>query len=86
MGIKYKIDIPNIILNRLISKVRTSINEDIFVIGGQADLSHSSKIARFRNGIWSDMGDLQTARFGHNAIIHQDQIMIVGGYKSGSNT
>ena len=43
MGIKYKIDIPNIILNRLISKVRTSINEDIFVIEVNAKSSESNE-------------------------------------------
>ena len=57
-----------------------SINESIIVSGGyQYDFRHVSTVAEFKDNLWNQLGNLNQARLGHNSIIFDSEILIVGG-------
>ena len=54
---------------------------DFYVIGGLADSSYLSTIARYNTNTdtWTRLGDLVNARRDHDAIWSQDFLIVVGG-------
>ena len=58
-----------------------STNQGAFIIGGRMDSSnYVSTIACFNGNEWSLIGNLNSPRAGHSAIINGDNVFIVGGY------
>ena len=62
------------------------IREAFYVFGGRTEkASYDTQIGKLdANSVWSKVGDLQTGRYGHNAIFDGTYALIVGGY-AGSN-
>ena len=46
------------------------------VFGGN---SYEKTVAQFENDQWTKLGDLLQSRYGHNAIVFDGDILIVGG-------
>ena len=59
-----------------------SLESSVFVIGGACDASSrmdSSRIAKYTLDKWTEVGNLQTARYGPSAISNGNRIYVVGG-------
>merc|ERR1711990_267087 len=75
--------------NRIAYYSTTSTDESVLIIGGYTYGSPSiiSIIAEYKNGSWTNIGNLAQARYGHGAITSGSITMVVGGYPfSGSST
>ena len=59
-----------------------SIEGRVIVFGGWKYPSHIKTVAQFENDEWKKLGDLLESRGGHNAIVFDGDILIVGGYGS----
>ncbi len=58
-----------------------STSEAIFIIGGRTSYStDSTTIAEYRDGSWSNVGDLKQNRLMHSSIVMGSKIMTVGGW------
>ena len=62
-----------------------SIHDFVLIIGGQcqkstetSDETHSI-IAKFRNNVWTQVGNLMIPRRYHRSILMNDRIYVVGG-------
>ena len=64
------------------------IREAFYVFGGRTEkASYDTQIGKLdANSVWSKVGDLQTGRYGHNAIFDGTYALIVGGSRSGVST
>ena len=60
------------------------MDDRILVFGGLDECKGAplSTVAQFENDSWSRLGDLYTSRHGHNCIIIDSEVLIVGGYPS----
>ena len=56
-----------------------SRDSSVFIIGGGCDSSHTSRIAKYTLDAWTEVGNLQTTRYGPRAIQNGDRIYVVGG-------
>merc|ERR1712062_931759 len=58
-----------------------SINDSIIVLGGQTSNPSYivSSVAKFKDNVWTGLGNLNQARHGHNSITFNSDILIVGG-------
>ena len=59
-----------------------SRESSVFVIGGACDASigtGSSRIAKYTLDKWTEVGNLQTDRYGPSAISNGNRIYVVGG-------
>ena len=59
-----------------------SIGGRVMVFGGYASPSRIKTVAQFENDEWSKLGDLLESRRGHNAILFDGDILIIGGWAS----
>ena len=57
-----------------------STDDAAFIIGG---IGNENTIVEFRNNQWREHGSLQQGRYYHDSIIYGEQIVIIGGRKSG---
>ena len=63
-----------------------SMNDFVLIIGGQCQKNEDvgyeihSIIARFRNNIWTQVGNLMIPRRYHRSIVMNDRIYVVGGW------
>ena len=51
------------------------MNDSIIVFGGYS----STTVAKFKDNVWTGLGNLNQSRLGHNSIIFNSEILIVGG-------
>ena len=57
------------------------MNDSIMVSGGRGpSTSDKSTVAKFKDDVWTQLGNLNEARHQHNSIIFNSDILIVGGY------
>ena len=62
-----------------------SINDFVLIIGGYCQITvdrsreEHSIIAKFRNNIWTQVGNLMIPRRYHRSIVMNDRIYVVGG-------
>ena len=61
-----------------------SRDSSVFIIGGGCDSSHTSRIAKYTLDAWTEVGNLQTTRYGPRAIQNGDRIYVVGGERTQS--
>ena len=54
----------------------------VYILGGYCGGSATSRIAKFASNTWTDIGNLETARFGHRAIVNSGRVYVVGGYNA----
>ena len=54
----------------------------MIILGGYCDGSATSRIVKFEINTWTDNGNLETARFGHRAIVNSGHVYVVGGYNA----
>ena len=59
-----------------------SLDSAVYVLGGYCDGKASSRIAKFTINTWTDIGNLEQARFGHRAITDSGRFYVVGGYNA----
>ena len=59
-----------------------SLDSAVYVLGGYCDGKASSRIAKFTINTWTDIGNLEQARFGHRAITDSGRVYVVGGYNA----
>jgi len=71
---------------RIFKYATTSTEESVYVIGGLTEWDtyfsyrpHSSIVAKYSNGIWTNVGSLKQGRYGHGAITTEGMTMIIGG-------
>ena len=57
-----------------------STENAVFIVGGKADWGNTSKISRFQDKMWLQIGNLKFARHGHRALKYGDLVMVVGGW------
>ena len=83
---KLYVDPSELILSFSIFEYATaSTEESVYIIGGSTGVGHtsgrssSSIIAKYSDGIWTNVGRLKQGRHGHAAITSQGKTMIVGG-------
>ena len=60
------------------------MDDRILVFGGLDERKGKplTTVAQFKNDSWSRLGDLHNSRHGHNCIIFDSEVLIVGGYPS----
>ena len=62
-----------------------SINDFVLIIGGYCKKTEEtitevhSIIAKFRNNVWTQVGNLMIPRLYHRSIVMNDRIYVVGG-------
>ena len=54
----------------------------VYILGGYCDGRATSRIAKFAINAWTDIGHLETARYGHRAIENSGRVYVVGGYNA----
>ena len=65
--------------SRIFRYAVVSRESSAFIIGGNCDSSYTSRIAKYKLDSWTDVGNLQTTRYGPSAIQNGDRIYVVGG-------
>ena len=56
-----------------------SRESSVLIIGGQCDSAHTSRIAKYTLDKWTEVGNLQKARYAPRAILNGDRMYVVGG-------
>ena len=82
---KYQIVLKSFNLVVRISMYATTSTEDsLYIFGGwtvysQTNAGRISNIAKYKNNQWSEVGNLNTPRFGHSVITSGSLTFIIGG-------
>lgn len=56
-----------------------NLESSVMIIGGDCDFTITSMIAKYTNNDWEHVGNLQSPREGHRAIVNENRIYVVGG-------
>ena len=65
--------------SRIFRYAVVSRESSAFIIGGNCDSSYTSRIAKYTLDSWTEVGNLQTTRYGPRAIQNENRIYVVGG-------
>ena len=72
---------------RIAAYATASTSESVLIMGGYtAFQSYTSAIVEYKDGSWTNVGNLAQARMGHGAITSGSITMVVGGYPNSGST
>ena len=64
---------------RIYGYAATWTDDEVFIFGGWYSKNDKRTIAKYSNGVWSNVGDLIQGRYSHAAISHNGVTLIIGG-------